>query len=63
MRKLNGSYACGNWWQTSLGEKLRRIRKYRFISDVTVLRWGTPRLLPLWLFAALVKLGLIHPKY
>lgn len=59
IRKLNGSYACGNWWQTSFAEKLRRIRKYRYVSDVRILRWGLPRLLPLWLFALLVKLGII----
>ena len=58
-RKLNGSFACGYWWQAGLAEKLRRIRKYRSISDLGVLRWGTPRLLPLWLFAALARIGLI----
>lgn len=58
-RMLNGSLACGNWWHTSFTEKLRRIRTYRFISDIRVLRWGAPRLLPLCLFAVLVRLGIV----
>jgi glycosyltransferase involved in cell wall biosynthesis len=60
IRKLNGSYACGNWWQTNFREKLRRIRQYRRISDIRVLRWGAPRLLPLWLYAALARIGIFH---
>lgn len=60
MRKLNGSYACGNWWQAGLWERLRRIRQYRFIADRHVLRWGAPRLLPLWLYAVLVKLRIFR---
>lgn len=56
VRKLNGSCACGNWWQCSISEKIRRIRKYRYIADRHVLRWGIPRLLPLRLFAAAAKL-------
>lgn len=59
LRKLNGSYACGNWWQANIAEKLRRIRVYRRIADRGLLRWGVPRLLPLWLFAGLARIGLL----
>ena len=58
-RKLNGSLACGNWWQASLAEKIKRIFRYRKTADRHVLRWGLPRLLPLPVFAALCKLRLI----
>ena len=60
-RKLHGSCACGNWWQASFCEKIRRIRQYRRSADRPVLRWGAPRLLPLWLFAALVRIGFMKP--